>query len=191
MPSCMEWIHDYVASDASVPVPRSLVDRAPWLCAGGRDASLDTIASAVPRVLRSACSAPSGFGVAERRLFLLSAARWTRYRAPELARYVGCHRSNALKMLRCVEAAPVRCADRGDGSERNSRDAAVPMPTRRRGGAWDAEARVRRSPLNRDELCAMALALADSRLSAMPLLPARARPPHRSLRQGGSEALRA
>lgn len=194
MPSCREWVQEYVASDVSVPVPRPVVDPAPWLRPGARDASLDTIASAVPRVLRSGCSAPSEFGAAERRLFLLSAARWTRYRAPELARYVGCHRSNALKMLRCEEAA-LGCADRGDVSRRSWRDAAtVPMPASRRAGGSGApgtEARVRRSPLSGDELRAMALTLADSRLSAVPLLPAPARPSHRSLRQGTGEPLRA
>jgi len=150
-PACIHWLHEYVGSDPSVPRPKPLVDPAPYLRCGEKDASLDAIVSAVPRVLRSACNAPHEFGPAERRLFLLAAARWTRYRSPELARFVGCHRTNARKMVRCEDVD------------------AVPVLRHRRAAASSAEARIRRMPLIGDELRAMALTLAEPRLSAMPL----------------------
>lgn len=212
LPSCIEWLHEYVTSDASVRIAGALADCTPWLRAREKEASLEAIASAVSRVLRSARSAPHEFDAAERRLFLLSATRWTRYRAPELARYIGCHRSNALKMARCeetvmdgivarCEGAPVErivdrnvaiggIADRTSVARRSSRAEAARKSRARRAAASGAETRIRRSPLTADELHAMALTLADRRLSVTPLCSdAAAEPADRSL--SGRTALRA
>ncbi|MCD6681131.1 MAG: hypothetical protein LT102_10825 [Burkholderiaceae bacterium] len=161
MPSCAEWLHEYVSSDPSVSHAGRVADSAAWLRAGEKDASLGAIASAVLRALRSPCGGTHEFGAAERRLFPLSASRWTRYCAAELARYVGCHPTAARKMIRCAEAAGA-AADRHGVENCDVNDQGV-------------EARVRRLPLTREELQAMALILADSRLSAMSLsiVPAR------------------
>lgn len=132
LPSCIDWLHDYVTSDPSVPIARPLVDRTPWLRPHEKDASLEAIASAVPRVLRSGCSAPHEFGAVERRLFLLSAARWTRYRATELARYVGCHRSSALRMVRCEAAVIERIMSGADAIDRTVRGNAIAPTVRRK-----------------------------------------------------------
>lgn len=176
LPSCADWLHEYVASDPSVSRARPMADPTPWLRAREKDASLDVIAAVVLRALRSRCSATHAFGAAERRLFLLSASRWTRYRAAELARYVGCHPTAARKMIRCEEAAP----DRVDKScDADGRDIATDPG--RKGGAVrvsrhapagvanGVDARIRRTPLTREELQAIALNLAEPRLSAMPL----------------------
>jgi len=195
MPSCIQWLHEYVSSDPSVSHSRLVADPTPWLLAGEKDASLGVIASAVPRALRSPCSATREFGAVERRLFLLSAARWTRYRAAELARYVGCHPTAVRKLIRhagVIDERPDSHGLDGDGfdghgyaghglgardadgrevaTDRSTRNTAVraprcaPVPARH-----GVEARVRRLPLAPEELQAMALILADSRLSAMPL----------------------
>jgi REP element-mobilizing transposase RayT len=190
MPSCTEWLHEYVVSDHSVSCASPVADPASWLRAGERDASLEVIASAVARALRSPRSAPHEFGPAERRLFLLSASRWTHYRAAQLARYVGCHPSAARKMIRSACAVGEQIDGRAVGelvdrkhdgrhvdasevpADRNRKNDAAGAPRRAAAAvAAGVEARVRRSPLTREELQAMALILADSRLSAMPLSP--------------------
>ncbi len=186
LPAGIDWLHEYVASDPSVPRPKPLVDPGPYLVGQEKDASLDAIASAVSRVLRSACSAPREFGPAERRLFLLAAARWTRYRSPELARCVGCHPTNARKMVRCGEGEAGRVAHDDGVAGRSSKrrrqvrgddgisETDATRAGRHRGASASAQkARIRRIPLTNDELRAMALTLADPRLSAMPLTAAR------------------
>lgn len=165
--SCAEWLHQYVSSDASVRDASPLADPQPFLANESKDASIDALATAVALVLRSASLAPAEFGPAERRLFLLAGARWTRYRAPELARHVRRHRTNAWRTMRAVTGE------------------SAPAP----GGDQDAQAlaeeRVRASPeslqgLNADELRAMALVLADPRLSIAQLR--RAAPGRRAVR---------
>ncbi|MCD6673296.1 MAG: transposase [Burkholderiaceae bacterium] len=168
LPSCVEWLHEYVSADVSIARPRPVSDHLPYLQAE-KDASIDAIASAVPRVLRSACNAPQDFGAIERRLFLLAAARWTRYRAPELARLVGCHRTSAWKMIRCEEHAGLqRRADRNDRSppDLDKKQSVDSKPARR---ASANTSRIRRTPLSDIEARAIALTLADARLSSMPL----------------------
>jgi len=197
MPSCVKWLHEYVCADVSIARPRPVSDPAALLRAE-KDASLDSIASAVPRVLRSACSDPREFGPTERRLFLLAAARWTGYRAPELARFVGCDRTNAWKMIRCekrilLERSPDRYEGRRPGARPSEQcpasnqriDSNHSEPTN--GELMNGEPRVdedlridvahhaspgmriRRAPLNDIEARAIALTLADARLSSMPL----------------------
>lgn len=138
---CPAWLHEYVSSDPSVRNPAPLVDPIPFLGAPPRDASIDALAGAVPRVLRSQCTALHKFGVVERRLFLLSAARWTRYRAPELARHAGVHPTSVRKTIRRAGEAA---------------DAALERP------------RTRPARLEAAELLAMALTLAEPRLSMAP-----------------------
>lgn len=108
---CAEWLHTYVSSDESVRDASPLSDPRPFLADKPKDASIDALATAVAGVLRSARTAPAGFGTAERRLFLLSAARWTRYRAPELARHVQLHRSNAWRAMRNAAAERAAALD--------------------------------------------------------------------------------
>lgn len=98
--SCPDWLHEYVSADPSVRSPRPLGDPTPFLRESPKDASLDAHTIAVPRVLRSRHSMPHEFGGAERALFLLSAARWTHYRPPELARHVDLHPMNVRKAIR-------------------------------------------------------------------------------------------
>ncbi|HLS54437.1 MAG TPA: hypothetical protein VK052_00085 [Zeimonas sp.] len=154
--TCAEWLHQYVSSDTSVRDASPLADPRPFLADEPKDASIDALATAVVLVLRSAAVAPAEFGPAERRLFLLSAARWTRYRAPELARHVHRHRTNAWRAMR---------AGIGERAKPSGADDAPVLPERLHA-------------LNGDELRAMALVLADRRLSTSQLrgaLPERAR----------------
>ncbi len=200
MPSCVKWLHEYVSADVSIARPRPVSDPAAHLRAE-KDASLDSIASAVPRVLRSACCDPQEFGPLERRLFLLAAARWTGYRAPELARFVGCDRTNAWKMIRCEKRILLeRAVDRNERPSGDRPDEHRPTSDQRttseqRANDWrtDSErtdsdphidddlradaarraspdtSRIRRMPLNDIEARAIALTLADARLTSMPL----------------------
>ncbi len=138
-PSCTGWLHEYVSSDASVPRPCAAADPPPFLRSSSKDASIDALLQAVPRALRSARSLPQEFGVAERRLFLLSAARWTEYSGAALARHLGCHPTNAQRAVRRERGMPF--LENGDEP-------------------------ARRDSLTEDEAHAMALILADSRLSA-------------------------
>lgn len=140
MPSCVDWLHEYVSSDPSVTRANPPADPAPFLRSTPRDASIDTLLWAVPRALRSARSLPDEFGPAERRLFLLSAARWTRYPGAELARSLGLHPTSAQRTIRGERAA--RTPGRGT-AERQTEDVLTP-----------------------DELHAMARFLADPRLTA-------------------------
>lgn len=140
VPSCASWLHEYVSSDPSVLRPCPPADPRPFLFPSARDASIDALLRAVPRTLRSGRSLPRDFGVAERRLFLLSAARWTRYSGAELARHLGCHPTSAQRIVR---------RERGEKVLDNG-----------------ATGRATRDPLTSDELHAMALILADPRLSA-------------------------
>lgn len=146
--ACAGWIHDYASADPSVPVPRPLADASVFASSGAADASLAQLSSAVSVVLRSPRSACSQFGVDERRLFLLAASRWTRYQAPELARWAGCDPTTVRKVVaraRCeAEARSLRGADRAG---------------ERSGGASDMSA---------SEVRALALTLADARLRATP-----------------------
>lgn len=210
MPSCVKWLHQYVCADVSIARPRPVSDPGAQIRAE-KDASLDSIASAVPRVLRSACCDPQEFGPLERRLFLLAAARWTRYRAPELARFVGCDRTNAWKMIRCEKRillehsaqhyerrsgarhdgqlpASDQHADGGQRSDRERTDGEPHIDDDLRADAArhsSAELRrIRRTPLNEIEARAIALTLADTRLSSMPLSLAASRTPRRTPHQG-------
>lgn len=99
-----EWLHEFVCADASVRRPRPLADPRPYLGATSADASLAVLAESVARVACSARSAAAEFDIRERRLYLLSAARWTRYRAPELARSIGRHPTSVRRFLQGVEA---------------------------------------------------------------------------------------
>lgn len=189
LPSCVEWLHEYVSADVSIARPRPISDPVPHLQAE-KDASLDAIASVVPRVLRSAHSAPPDFGAIERRLFLLAAARWTRYRAPELARFVGCHRTNAWKMIRCEEhAGRARRADR-DGGPSVDRDEGQRADGKHARRASSELSRIRRTPLSHVEARAIALTLADARLTSMPLSFAEGLPARRPSRPASALAFR-
>jgi len=181
--SCAEWLHEYVSSDTSVRDPSPLPDPRPFLADEPKDASIDALATAVALVLRSAAVAPAEFGPAERRLFLLAAARWTRYRAPELARHVRRHRTNAWRAMGAA------IGERAGGT---SADDAPVLPERVHGRTGRSLERNGRSlepngrslepnehlqVLTDDELRAMALVLADRRLSSSQLqgaLPRRA-----------------
>ncbi|MCZ2099661.1 MAG: hypothetical protein LC121_26045 [Anaerolineae bacterium] len=154
--SCAEWLHQYVSTDASVRDAGPLADPRPFLADEPKDASIGALATAVALVLRSATVAPAEFGPAERRLFLLSAARWTRYRAPELARHVRRHRTNAWRVMRAAV---------GERAKAPAANDAPVLPERS-------------DVLSAAELHAMALVLADRRLSTSPprgALPERAR----------------
>ncbi len=182
--SCAEWLHQYVSSDPSVRDASPLADPQTFLVDEPKDASIDALATAVVLVLRSAAMAPAEFGPAERRLFLLSAARWTRYRAPELARHVHRHRTNAWRVMRAAigeraKTGPVHDApvlpERLHGSPERSLAPAERslMPAEHPHVPTERSLR-----LNDDELHAMALVLADRRLSTSQLrgaLPERAR----------------
>lgn len=166
--SCAEWLHEYVSSDASVRSARPLADPRPFLGDEPKDASIDALTTAVACVLRSGRTTLAEFGSAERRLFLLSAARWTRYRAPELARHLCLHQTNVRKVMRRVEERPragLAAASAGSGSGSasgvGSRSASA---TANSNGAIVRPARSQ--SLSGDELRAMALVLADRRLSA-------------------------
>jgi len=147
MPSCTAWLHDYVSADPSVTRSRPPCGIEPFLRSAGKDASIDALLTAVPLALRSDRVLPHEFGVAERRLFLLAAARWTRYSGSELARHVGCHATSAQRTIRWV---------------RDAKDRLQRPP-----GTGDASVarRAPRDALTPDELHAMALILADPRLS--------------------------
>ncbi len=165
--SYAEWLHEYVSRDVSVRDASPLADARPFLAAESKDASIDALATAVPRVLRSAGMIPSEFSPAERRLFLLSAARWTRYRPPELARHLCRHRTNAWRGMRSAAEENKNTAEVND----------TPTPNDVR--VFREHARM----LNDDESRAMALVLADSRLLTPRLRPhlherAPARPQH-------------
>lgn len=160
--SCAEWLHQYVSSDTSVRDASPLSDPRPFLADEPKDASIDALTTAVVLVLRSAAVAPAEFGPAERRLFLLSAARWTRYRAPELARHVRRHRTNTWRAMRASAAEPAKAPGADDA----------------RGLPGHSQA------LSGDELRAMALVLADRRLSSPQ--PLRLMPEHALVRQQGT-----
>lgn len=144
------WMHEYVCSDASVPRTRPLADPRPYLGAPSADASLGSLAASVTRVLRSARAQPGEFDLEERRLYVLSAARWTRYRAPELAKSIGCHPTSVRRLLRGVR-------DPGRLIEDEAESTAVQEHVAGR------SARSMR-PMSTDEALAMALTLADVRL---------------------------
>ncbi len=99
LPSCIAWLHEYVSSDPSVSNRRPAPDPGAYLRSVTKDASIDQLSRAVPGALRSRCRLPSEFGAAERRLFLLAAARWTRYSGSELARHLGCHPTSAQRAI--------------------------------------------------------------------------------------------
>lgn len=179
--SYAEWLHEYVSSDVSVRDASPLPDPRPFLAVEPKDASIDAIGTAVPRVLRSAGIVPAEYTAAERRLFLLSAARWTRYRSPELARHLCRHRSNAWRVMRAAAEGHEHAADVNDapipdnglmfsGHSRPSNDSRQMVSERSR-------------TLSDDELRAMALVLADSRLLSPRLRgPYLERPPLRQHR---------
>lgn len=156
------WMHDYVCSDASVRRHRPLADPRPYLGHHSADASLAMIAASVAGVMRSASLLPVEFALAERRLYLLSAARWTKYRAPEIARSIGCHPTSVRRVLHA--AGPDHRFDEV------ARKSAMSGQSRRsmlapRLDAPGKEPAARGVPaMNRDELRAMALTLADGRL---------------------------
>ncbi len=107
-PSAVEsWLHEYVCADSSVKRYRPLADPRRYLVALSPDASLSTLGESVARTMRSPRSAPSAFGLHERRLYLLSAAKWTSYRATVLAEPLGCHPGSVRRFLQGVRAARV------------------------------------------------------------------------------------
>jgi REP element-mobilizing transposase RayT len=176
---CAEWLHQYVSSDASVHDVGPLADPRPFLTDEPKDASIDALATAVALMLRSAAVTPAEFGPAERRLFLLSAARWTRYRAPELARHLRRHRTNAWRTIRAAIAERARAAA-GDGAvvalkpSQLLAERSQLLAERSQLLAERSQRPTERSQtpaeyplvLNDDELRAMALILADRRLSS-------------------------
>lgn len=163
--SCPEWLHEYVSSDASVRGASPLADPHRFLAEQSEDVSIDSLARATACVLRSGCTALAEFGPAERRLFLLSAARWTHYRPPELARHVYRHRTNVWKMMRIAEERAA--AAKAHGS-------AVPSAEVRSSSETEARSLSKTEvrslnlgqvhSLHAAELTAMALVLADRRL---------------------------
>lgn len=181
--SCAHWLHQYVTSDPSVVDTRPLPDPRPFLSDAPRDASIDALAAAVVQVLRSGAADLAGFGPAERRLFLLSAARWTGYHAPELARHLRCHRTHVWKVMRAAgvtrmlaSAEPASLSSGGGtgvlGDKPSLPGRGPASPNGRPDGRPDssrgrAGARSFRSPaLDDTELHAMAMVLSDTRLSA-------------------------
>ncbi len=100
------WLHEYVCTDAAVRRYRPLADPREYLGACPPDASLAMLAGAVARVLRSPHSQPIAFDLPERRLYLLSASKWTGYRAPELARSIGCHPGSVRRFFRRAPEDP-------------------------------------------------------------------------------------
>ena len=105
-PSTVEsWLHEYVCADGSVKRYRPLADRRRYLVASSPDASLSTLGESVTRTLRSPRSTADAFGVPERRLYLLSAAKWTRYPATVLAEPLACHPGSIRRFLQGVRAA--------------------------------------------------------------------------------------
>jgi len=178
LPSCIAWLHEYVSSDVSVPRARPLADPEPFLRPGVKDAAIDALLWSVPRALRSHRVLPHEFTLAERRLFLLSAARWTRYSGAELARHLGCHATSAQRTIRRQRQEDAS----GKEEDRTPRDADGPVRARyrvRNGSgnvdrptlASDANrgdtvgSRQRRDVLSASELHAIALLRADRRLS--------------------------
>ncbi|MCD6679550.1 MAG: hypothetical protein LT102_02675 [Burkholderiaceae bacterium] len=145
--SCTAWLHQYVSADPSVARSLPPADVEPFLRSARKDASIDALLTAVPQALRSDRVLPRKFGVAERRLFLLSAARWTRYSATELARHVGCHPTSAQRTIR---------------QEREAKERGEAHP-----GTEDpiVASQLPRNVLTSEELHAMALILADPRLT--------------------------
>jgi REP element-mobilizing transposase RayT len=136
-----------MSSDPSVPGGRPPVDPAPFLLPlPKKDASIDALLQAVPRALRSPRMRPHEFDLAERRLFLLSAAQWTRYSGAELARSLGCDPRSAQRTIRQQRDEELR--EGANSSKRGGRE---------RGDVLDA-----------NELHAMAVILADPRLTAAP-----------------------
>ncbi|MBW7924895.1 MAG: hypothetical protein H3C59_09140 [Burkholderiaceae bacterium] len=89
----------------SVKRYRPLADPRRYFVVSPPDASLSMLADSVTRALRSPRSAPVTFDLAERRLYLLSAAKWTRYRATELARSIGSHPASVRRFLQGVHGA--------------------------------------------------------------------------------------
>jgi len=114
-PSAVEsWLHEYVCADTSVKRYRPLADPRRYLLASPPDASLSTLGESVTRTLRSPCSAPNAFRLSERRLYLLSATKWTSYRATVLAEPLGCHPGSVRRFLQGVRAA--REVENGQGA---------------------------------------------------------------------------
>ncbi len=144
-----EWLHDYVCSDGSVRRPRPLADARPWLGSEPMDASLAVLTAAVPRVLRGRGTAAVELDVAGRRLFVLAAARWTRYPAAQLARWIGRDPTGVRRLLKTGEA--------------QGEESAV-LDENRRQFVISRERRT--GPMSISELRAMALTLADVRLRA-------------------------
>lgn len=178
LPSCIAWLHEYVSSDVSVPRARPLADPEPFLRPGVKDAAIDALLWSVPRALRSHRVLPHEFTLAERRLFLLSAARWTRYSGAELARHLGCHATSAQRTIRRQRQEDAS----GKEEDRTPRGADGPVRARYRvtNGSGNVDrptlasdanrgdtvgSRQRRDVLSASELHAMALLLADRRLS--------------------------
>lgn len=119
-PSAVEsWLHEYACADPSVKRYRPLADPRRYLAVSPPDASLSMLADSVTRALRSPRSAPATFELAERRLYLLSAAKWTRYRAIELARAIGSHPASVRRFLQGVRGATQ--VENGAGATASSR----------------------------------------------------------------------
>lgn len=97
--TCARRLHAYVCTDPSVRRESALPDSSRFASHENCDASLYEIAVSVPVVLRSGSSTPAEFSSQERLLSIHAAGRWTRYRAPQLALWIGCHSSTVRRML--------------------------------------------------------------------------------------------
>jgi len=113
------------------------------------DASLAVLTAAVPRVLRGRGTSAVELDVAGRQLFVLAAARWTRYPAAQLARWIGRDPTGVRRLLKAGEA---------QGEE------SAALDENRRQFVISRERRT--GPMSTSELRAMALTLADVRLRA-------------------------
>ena len=188
--ACAEWLHDYVSSDASVRNARPLADPRRFLEDERTDASIDALTTAVACVLRSERTTLTEFDAGARRLFLLSAARWTRYRAPELARRLSRHETSVRKVMRRVEehSKPGSAAtgSAAMGSAATGSACAMDVESATGSTAMSTSRSARAQSMSNDELRAMALVLADRRLSTPKLRGATPEhPSERSRRIGG------
>ncbi len=114
--------------------------------AADRAQPLRTRAACADLWSRSAHSAAIEFDIRERRLYLLSAAKWTGYRAPQLARSIGLHPASVRRFLRCVEVEAAADAEGGSQADTAGTRASI------------------RHRMNNDEVRAIPMTLADERL---------------------------
>jgi len=175
-PSSIGWVHEYVSSDPSVPDKHPPASPNAYLHSVIKDASIDQLVRAVPQALRSRCRQTHEFGAAERRLFLLAAARWTSYSGATLARHLGCHPTSAQRAIQRQRAQKRTEGDGvrvpGEHEETGATHASEEQASRgvpshdasTAGGRGGASRQRRHDLLTHDELHAMAMILADRRL---------------------------